>query len=324
MNNKSYVSWGDFLDVYHKTRQKGLYWLFSKFKVKSSSRTKSKWDFYDSTSDFWLIPEMQEHWNTIISGDKHIQYEDYVAQKYLNGKSNLKMLSIGCGAGSHERRFAKYNCFSSIEAVDVSPESISSAKKIAEDEDLDIKYHLGDFKKIDFLKESYDLILFSSSLHHFDSVFSTLQDYVKPLLSKEGILVVFEYVGPNRLQWTKKQLFKSNELLANLPKKYKLLYDYKTVKRKVYRPGILRMLLVDPSEAPDSENIVSSLNSIFKVLEQKDLGTNICHLLLKGIAHNFVNNEPQTKKLISFLITEETKFVKENLSSDEIFGIYRK
>jgi len=320
----SYITFGDFLDVYHKIKEKGISFLLSKLRVLPKSRVEAKWDSYASTSDFWLVPEITELWNEIISGDKATIYEDYVLAKYLKGKSNLKMISIGCGEGLHDRNFAKDSCFSHIDAVDVSGDSIANAKVLAQKEQLNINYHQGDFKKLNFEMGSYDVVLFSSSLHHFENVENTLSDFVKPLLKEDGLLVVFEYCGPNRLQWTNAQLQKSNELLQKLPQSYKQLFRSTTIKTKVYRPGIWRMLLVDPSEAVDSESIVPSLTKHFQIVEQKALGWNILHLLLKGIAHNFVNDKPETKVLIADLLKEEMDFVKSQKTSDAIFGVYKK
>ncbi|WP_269685264.1 class I SAM-dependent methyltransferase [Flavobacterium lacustre] len=321
--NTTYISVGDFLDVYHKIREKGLRYLMSKVKLLPTARIESKWDSYASTSDFWLIPAIQHSWNKMISGHPEMEYEEYVAQKYLSNKRNLKLLSIGCGEGSHDRNFAKQGCFSLIDGIDISPESIKNAVQSAKENNVDINYFQGDFKKMKLNSNSYDVILFSSSLHHFKDVEATLQHDVKPLLKPDGILVIYEFTGPNRLQWTKEQLDKANELLRNLPLKFKMLSDKSSVKKKVYRPGLLRMLLVDPSEAIDSESIVPSLNKHFKVLEQTDLGWNILHILLKGIAQNFLNEEPETKKIIDFLIAEEADFVKKQLKSDAIFGVYQ-
>lgn len=320
---KTYISVGDFVDVYHKVRQKGLGFVFSKLNFSSTSRIQSKWDSFQSSSDFWIIPTIQKRWNFMISGNENMEYEEYVYHKYLKGKSNLKLLSIGCGEGIHERNFAKYDCFSAIEATDISEESIIKARTLAKDSHLSINYRSGDFKQLDYDENSFDVILFSSSLHHFEEVSSFLKNNVKPLLNEKGILVINEYVGPNRLQWTNQQLKKANELLKELPINYKLLYDNKTLKKKVYRPGIFRMLLVDPSEATDSANIVSAINSNFKVLEQTNLGWNILHILLKGIAHNFCNEEKETLDLLTNLFSEEDQFVIKTKSSDAIFGVYQ-
>ena len=321
---KTYISIGDFIDLYHKIRQKGIGFIISKLNWSSKSRIQSKWDFFDSSSDFWLIPSIQKRWNLMISGSENVEYEDHVYNKYLQGKTNLRLLSIGCGEGIHDRNFAKYNCFSSIDAVDISEGSIAKAIEIASEKNLQIKYQSGDFKNLNFKKESFDVILFSSSLHHFDAVFNLLKNEVKSLMSENGILVIYEYVGPNRLQWTSEQLKKANNSLKEMPLKFKLLYDNKSIKKKVYRPGIFRMLLVDPSEAPDSSAIVSALNANFKVLEQTNLGWNILHILLKGIAHNFCNDEKETQNLLIRLFEEEDAFVAQSKSSDAIFGVYQK
>ena len=318
------ISVGDFIDLYHKVRQKGIHFIISKLNWSSKSRIQSKWDFFKSSSDFWLIPAIQKRWNYMISGNENIEYEEYVYNKYLKDKTNLKLLSIGCGEGIHDRNFAKFNCFSSIEGVDISERSILKAEELAAEMKVNIKYQSGDFKKLNFKNESFDVILFSSSLHHFEDVFDLLKNDIKSLLRENGILVINEYVGPHRLQWTKEQLKIANILLKKIPNKFKVLYDNKSIKNKVYRPGIIRMWLVDPSEAPDSNNIVSALNNNFKVLEQTNLGWNILHILLKGIAHNFINEHKETQDLLIRLFEEEDAFVEHSKSSDAIFGVYQK
>jgi ketopantoate reductase len=100
-------------------------------------------------------------------------------------------------------------------------------------------------------------------------------------------------------------------------------YQVNTVLAEIL-PVILRMLLVDPSEAIDSAAIVPSLKNKFKVLEQTDLGWNILHILLKGISHNFLNEDPETKALITNLLEEEERFVQQESHSDAIFGVYQK
>lgn len=317
----SSISRGDFIDVYLKLKVKGVKYLLSKFKFLPKNRIASKWDNYESVSDFWVIPEITDKWNEIISGNPKVIYEDYVYEKYLKGKSNLKLLSVGCGEGFHDRNFAKYDCFESVLGLDYSPESIRVAKEKAQEKNYNVNYECGDFYERVFY-EKYDVILFSSSLHHFDSIDFFLENKIKPLLNDNGILVIFEYIGPNRLQWRKSQLKRSNELLKQIPLKYRIYYDGATVKNKVYKPGYLRMLMVDPSEAIDSEAILPALHKHFKIIEEKKLGWNILHLLLKGIAHNFLNDESQTKEIITDLIAKEYEFVEEEGSSDAIFGVY--
>ena len=324
-SEKSYLSFGDFVDAYYKIKVKGIHFILSKIRmVSNENRVASKWDSYVSISDFWVIPEIKKYWNTRISGNSETIYEDYVHQKYLQNKSNLRFLSIGCGSGGHERNFAKYSNFSKLVGIDVSAESIKVAKNRALEHNYNIDYHCDDFFRLDFGKQQFDVILFNASLHHFENINDFLRQNITPLLDTNGLVVVFEYCGPNRLQWRKSQLKKANALLQKMPRRYKLRVDGLATKQKVYRPGMLRMLLVDPSEAPDSANLVKALQNNFDILEETKLGWNILHILLKDIAHNFLNEELQTKLLLQELIREEENFVRVNQENDAIFGVYQK
>ena len=110
-----------------------------------------------------------------------------------------------------------------IEGIDFSSNEIEEATRHARNLNFDkIKYFTADFLEYDFKPESYDLILFNSSLHHFNDMDHIIQKKVLPLLKTNGLLVIFEYIGPNRLQWTKFQLDYTNKLLKELPYKFKL------------------------------------------------------------------------------------------------------
>jgi hypothetical protein len=84
------------------------------------------------------------------------------------------------------------------------------------------------------------------------------------------------------------------------------------------------MKLVDPSEAIDSESIIPSLHRHFNIVEEREIGWDITHVLFKDIAHNFLNDDPEIKKLIRFIFDEEDKYLKKSGHSDAIFGIYKK
>jgi SAM-dependent methyltransferase len=235
------------------------------------------------------------------------------------------MLSVGCGTGSRERKFAKYPCFGLIEGIDLAPNLIAEARLHASEMNLsNIKYITGDFKNAGLTYESYDLILFNSSLHHFYNIEELLKSRVIPLLKNDGLLVIFEYTGPNRLQCTEFQLESANKLLRELPKKYKIRFNSSSVKKKIFRPGLIRMFLVDPSEAADSEAIIPSIHSHFKIIEEKKLGWDLTWLLFKDIAHNFLQDDRETKELLSVIFYKEDEYMKITGRSDAIFGIYKK
>ena len=321
----SLVSAGDFIDLFWKIRNKGFSTLYSLFHLSNQARTTRKWNTISSTSDFWIIPEVRRRWNEKCTGDPALEYEDYLVSKYFSGSAGLKMLSVGCGTGARERKFARYPNFSLIEGIDLAENLVKEARVGAAKPGLEnIKYHVGDFEKHRFDSGNYDLILFNSSLHHFDHIHSLIREKILPILKKDGFLIIFEFVGPARLQWTKQQLDFTNRILHSLPENYKIRYGSKLAKRKVYRPGLLRMMLVDPSEAIDSETIIPAIHKHFRILEEKKVGWDITHLLFKDIAHNFLNNREDTKSVISFIFEQEERYLAETGRSDAVFGVYQK
>ncbi len=323
--DKTYVSLGDFIDLYYKVKQKRYNEILSKFHLSKKSRTVSKWNTITSSSDFWIIPEVRSRWNEKCTGDPKLEYEDYVVSKYFSKSNGLRMLSVGCGTGARERKFAKYPNFDLIEGIDMAEKQIEEARNHASDLKLSIiKYINGEFTTHKFKHATYDAILFNSSLHHFKNIDILIQTKVLPLLKDGGYLLIFEYVGPGRLQWTKEQLEFANKLLSDLPLKYKIRFNTKSIKRRIYRPGLFRMLLVDPSEAIESDSIIPSIHNHFKIIEEKKIGWDISHLLFKDIAHNFLNNDKETQVLLSYLLDKEDEYLAKTGRSDAVFGVYQK
>jgi ubiquinone/menaquinone biosynthesis C-methylase UbiE len=323
--DKSYIAAGDFIDLYYKMKQKGYLAVLSKLHLTNKARTVSKWNLITPGSDFWIIPAVRNRWNEKCTGDQSLEYEDYIVSKYFSNMNGLRILSVGCGTGSRERKFAKYSNFEHIEGIDLAENQVEEARRLAATQNLDnITYLTGDFSAHSFESETYDLILFNSSLHHFDKINDFLRMKVMPLLKKEGYLIIYEYVGPNRLQWKRSQLKLANQLLKQLPEKYKTRFNSHAIKNRIYRPGLLRMLMVDPSEAIDSESILPSLHKHFKIIEEKKIGWDILHLLLKDISHNFLGTDRETQSILANLFESEDNYMAETGRSDAIFGIYQK
>ncbi|MEI6749478.1 MAG: class I SAM-dependent methyltransferase [Bacteroidales bacterium] len=322
---KTYLSTGDFIDLYYKVKLKGYHALLSKLHLTNLARTVSKWNHISPDSDFWIIPAVRNRWNEKCTGDPNMEYEDYVVSKYFGNAHDLRILSVGCGTGSRERKFAKYEIFSSIEGIDLAASQVEEARETAASQNLDnIHYFTGDFSSYPFESEAYDLILFNSSLHHFDRINEFLKLKVMPLLKKEGYLIIYEYVGPKRLQWIRPQLNRVNQLLNKIPAKYRTRFNSQAIKHRIYRPGLLRMLMVDPSEAIDSESILPSIHKHFRVIEEKKVGWDILHPLLKDISHNFLGTDKETQTILAELFEQEDNYMAESGRSDAVFGIYQK
>ena len=317
----------DFLETYIRLRQRGFNFILSKFKFNSSERTVSSFDSDIKNAHWYIIPDLINHQNSIISGNPDISYEDYVVEKYLKNRTNLSMISIGCGEGNHELKFAAHNNFEKIIGVDLSENRIKAAQNKADSLGLkNINFISGNGNHEEFyssINAQFDVILFDNSLHHLKNVADLLGNQISKLLKDDGILIIKEYIGSNRLQWSSSQLKFVNNLLIEIPLELRKIFQTNMFKKKVYGPGIIRMIISDPSEAVDSNSILPSLHKYFIVEEEKYLGGNIYLPLFKDIAHNFIKTN-SIKRDIFVKIFEEEKKLLEIEKSLLLFGVYRK
>ena len=324
---KTLISLGDFVDVYYKLYNSELARIFSRLMPSSSKKRVTKsWDSVtqNTSTNWWTVPFIQKRWNKLITGSEDIEYPDYLMKKYYSGKKDLVLLSPGCGTGGKELKFTKFNNFKLIEAFDLSPKRIAIAKKNAEGKGVEnIVYSVSDVMSFNFEENKYDIVLFDSSLHHFKDLEYILSK-VRSSLKPDGVLVINEFVGPSRFQWSKQQLKASNEALKILPVEYRRRWNDAGVKSKNYRPGILRMIISDPSESVRSQEILNEIYKKFNAVEEKPFGGNILHLVLKDISHNFLNEDEKTVKLINRLIQIEDEFLEAGTKNDFVFGVYSK
>ena len=324
MRNKTLISFGDVLDVCQKIKTDGWSFLVQKFHPAGIERTRATWRQTESIPIHWQdIPAVRERRNFLITGMKNVEFPEYVYRKYLKGKKNLKALSPGCGTGSIEIQLAQYPCFSSMEAFDLSKSRILNAIQTAEKRKIEnLNFHVQDIDQFDFGVSRYDLILFNGFLHHVRDIEKMLIK-VRESLMPDGMLVIHEYVGPNRFQWPHGQVEAVQELLDRIPLDYRKLWKSNRIKRRQYRPGLIRMILSDPSEAAESENILLLLKRYFKSIEIKKLGGNLLHPLFKDIAHHFIDPDGESKRILEMVFEKENIYLEGN-RSDFIFGVFEK
>ena len=312
----------DITETISKAQQRGFTFIGSKFNPKGHERTLSAFDDEDYFgSNWWIIPQVKKRWNLLITGKTFLRYEDYVMQKYFAGK-DVHILSLGSGVCSHEIYLAEnYNV--KVTCVDIATNLINKAKKFAAAKQLkNIEFFNLDINKINSADKTFDVVLFHESLHHMEDIPKTLK-LVSRLLKKNGILIIHEYVGPNRLQFPDHQISAINDMLNQIPKEFKKRFQSKKYKTRVSGPGLIRMILADPSECISSSTILKNIRKRFDTLEEKAIGGNLLMLGLKDIAHNFVDETIKSNQILYTLFDMEDKYL-EKYKSDFVFGVYKK
>jgi ubiquinone/menaquinone biosynthesis C-methylase UbiE len=318
------ISYGDIIDLYIQlVRKNKMSNIFTGFFKPEKLRTHTWWSrISKGLRHWWEIPAVNKRWNEKICGDPDTSYINYIADKYLSGNKPVNILSPGCGNGGKEMRIAMKFPTWKITGFDLNRNRIDAARSKAHKQNIrNVKFIPDDIENLKSIKEKYDCILFDSSLHHFRNLDYLIGKCGK-LLTGQGLLIVNEYVGPNRFQWTRQQLLTANRLLLTIPEKYRYMQNVPLVKKRIYRPGTLRMILSDPSESVQSSSILPALHSHCSTLKETALGGNLLQLILKDIAHHFISPVNETREILQELFTAEDRFLKNN-SSDFIFGIYR-
>lgn len=315
----------DFSLLARRIRDGGLRHLMGRVLAGRQARVATSWRKSEiPPTNWWDIPEVVERWNRKITGSSDTDFNDYVAKTYLAQRSDLTAISLGCGTGVREKRWAETGKFCRIDGYDLSEPRIESARASAEAAELShiLHFHVADVLT-DAIGETYDIVIVEGSLHHF-SPLKTILDRIHSLLASDGYLLVNEFVGPTHFQWEDRQLLEINQLLKALPDRLKTKWDGKTLKQNVSRPSRLCIRYGDPSEAIESSRILPLLETMFTPVEVKPYGGTILHMLFHEIAHNFRSDDPDAKKWLHTCFEQEDALIDSgDLTSDFFAGVYR-
>lgn len=315
----------DFRDIYLKAIQRGVSYLFSKVTFNRYARTKSAFNNTNiSSANWWIIPEIHQRWNQLITGSPSVGYEEFVSKSILAGSEPVKLLSIGAGVCNHEILLAQLNPHWEISCVDFADAPLEKARKRAAELQLtNIQFTVANIYEYPFPESYYDVVMFHQALHHFSDISRFIPEKVMKLLAPHGKLMMHEYVGPNRLQFPRHQLKAIGECLSLVDRKYRTMFKSNLVKSSFHGSGMLRMIVSDPSECVDSEHILPTVHTYFEVVYERCFGGNILMCALKDIAHHFVEMDADKKRTLQGMFDFEDSYIQQ-YPSDFVFGVYQK
>jgi SAM-dependent methyltransferase len=291
---------------------------------RKETRVRETWSrLANPESGMWEVPAVQARWRRMVTGNDRIGFYDHFFSKYMKGQ-NHRVLSLACGAGETEIRIAKTGSVRRIDGYDISSERIEFATDRAREEDVGeiAFFHVADVLKAGIQEESYDVVLAEGALHHFTPLHA-VYDKIFRALKAGGDLVINDFVGPTRFQWTDRQLEAANSILRALPGRYRTRRDG-AQKPEIFRPSRLSMIVGDPSEAVDSSGIMPKVRERFEVVEERAYGGAILHILLAGIAHNFLAQDAETGSILEAIFAfEDALMASGEIDSDYVFAVFR-
>lgn len=237
------------------------------------------------------------------SGDDWITY---AFKKFLNpaDATSRRVLTVGCGNGSLELTMHHAGLFSRCDAFDYSPGSIQEAKAAASEAAIDsINFFVGDGNSINLEKSAYDVVIFNMSLHHIANLEHML-DEVREALVPDGLLIVHEYVGPDRFAFTLRQREVMEAMLTLIPGQFRKILSGGQKEHPPY-PDPLAVKADDPTEAVRSSEILKEVNQRFDIIETNPGGGTVLQFLLDGLAGNFREESRASMKVLRMLIDIE-------------------
>jgi 2-polyprenyl-3-methyl-5-hydroxy-6-metoxy-1,4-benzoquinol methylase len=84
-------------------------------------------------------------------------------ERKVRPRRGERCIDLGCGTGAFTRRLSHFNL--QVEGMDISPAAVELANSLAKHE----HFRSGDITDTKLPDQSYDLVLYSGVLHHFDS-----------------------------------------------------------------------------------------------------------------------------------------------------------
>lgn len=316
----NWITPGDFTELAIKFRQRGLPFLLSKLSFRAKDRTLSAFAPEFQHANWWIIPRVKQRFNRLATGNPEEGYEAYISRKYLSDNAGL-LISPGCGTGGHERLLGALNPHWSILGCDLSPALIDEATVTTQESGpANVSFQSGDFTQMQWAPQSVDAFHFYASLHHFREIELLLTQRLLPALKPGGLIIVHEYVGPDRMLFPSHQLEAAAKALHRIPRSARSILGTPWTKNRIYAHGSIRMILSDPTECVDSASILPSLHQHMRVLEEKPLGGNLLMPVLKHIAHHFIEGN---EDVLTDLFHAEDVYLQSH-PSDFIFGVYQK
>ncbi len=175
-------------------------------------------------------------------------------------------VSVGSGSGAKEMALIRQGLVERFMLYEFSEYRIEHGKKLAKNMGLEnqVTFILGNAFEVHQEKEYFDFIHWNNSLHHMLDTEEAIKWSYK-VLKPGGMFYMDDYVGKNYLQFNEKTSTVASKIRRILPKKY-LVNPSKPetlLPLEVKPQNKAKLIKSDPSEAADSERILSSLYKYF-------------------------------------------------------------
>lgn len=292
----------------------------------TAKRIASKWDASKDT--FAGGGSWHQHPLVVKTYKKRLGVgsDDMVSHLLETYGKREKCLSIGCGDGGIEVQMVQSGLCESMKGIDLSPVRVEAANHhIPDDMKTKIEFRVENAEK-DTQGQDYAMVLFTHSLHHIFDLESMVTAIRDNIMAPSGILVLEEYVGPVRWQFSQHQLDLMTNFLKGVEKKHP--NKVKAIRQnglwdgnRFVSPNAKEVEKDDPSETVRSNEIVPVLSKYLSPVEDVPLGGNFFQWMFHN-AYNSLTDE-EGLQIVEAMLQSEMEAIKEGkITSDYVFQVW--
>ena len=232
--------------------------------------------------------------------------------------------SLFCDTGGLERELVHRGIIAQCTGFDASDTALQTARTHASLERLHgLTYERRNLEANGLPAANFDFIFAHSTMHRVIRLESLL-DSIHHSLRPGGLFHLYDFVGPDRFQWTDPQLDEMTAWLQSIPERYRVTLTG-AVKKVVGRPSLEDMLAFDASKAAHSSSIEPSIAERFEIVERRALGGTLAMMALADIVHNFDPDSTEDRGHIERLLAREDELIGSGkLGSDFVVVVARR
>jgi len=274
-------------------------------------------------NSYWLNNKLVEESTYRLMTDTPKHWLGWLLNDYFARRTFNRSLSVCCGDGAHEIQLYTSGKVRFVSGVDISEGAIKQAigrfEAVGAPPDR-YRFEVRDVNALS-IDGTFDLILSTGALHHTTNL-EALLGTVERALEPNGYFIVVEFIGPNRFQWTDRQVEIANQVLSALDPYY--LRDGRSTRFE--RPTVDSMLRSDPSEAVRSAEVYPLVKKHFEVRYERFYNGTLLHQLHPLLSSDLANRgQRDFDSIVKLILLMEDLLIKGGvLPSDFVFLICQK
>lgn len=252
-----------------------------------------------------------------LFGSRTMSFLDFLKAEYPVFASS-HALSLCSGDGSFERLLVAQGVIGSVVGTDLAAVRVEQANQNRGEYASRLEYRRVDVNGGDFGTHVYDVVIAKAALHHVQDLEAVFRG-IKRCLRPGGRLVTLDFFGPNRFQWTERQMELANGFMdREMPEALRRRAD--GTLHRVVRPTVGEMIAMDPSEAVRSADIFRLLKDNLEIEREFEPGGALLNLIFDG---SIVNNFEAGNPVHDAVVEKAFRYERQLMAAGEIGSDFR-